>query len=185
MISSPSARDFARFLEQPEGKAGRDAKADVAVAPAARRRAAVRGDLRRARADLQEEAALVGGLPGAKILDLDRVRGNALLVVVDLDLDQVRAADLGARRQPPHDRQVAQAELAQHARDDDQRQQHAEQQIEQVVAGVDRGEADAERDADEVLALARELELARPEPANQPRAQRARRCGLAAGRRWT
>ena len=83
-------------------------KPDVAVAPAPRRRAAVGRDLRRRRADLQEEAALVGGLPGAQILDLDRVRGDALLVVEDLDLDEVRAADLGARRQAAHDREVAQ-----------------------------------------------------------------------------
>ena len=89
-MSSPSAVDLARLLEQAERKARRDAKADVAVAPAPRRRAPVGGDLRRARADLEEEAALVGGLPGAQILDLDRVRGDALLVVVDLDLDEVR-----------------------------------------------------------------------------------------------
>ena len=69
------------------------------------------------RADLEEEAALVGGLPGAEVLDLDRVRGDALLVVEDLDLDEVRAADLRARRQPAHDGEVAQAELA-HARRD-------------------------------------------------------------------
>ena len=55
-------------------------------------------DLRAVGADLEEEAALVGRLAGAQILDLDRVRGDALLAVEDLDLDEVRAPDLRARR---------------------------------------------------------------------------------------
>src|SRR5262249_28893366 len=54
--------DLARLLEQPEGEARGDAEAGVAVAAAARGRAAVGGDLRRRGADLEEEAALVGRL---------------------------------------------------------------------------------------------------------------------------
>jgi len=42
----------------------------VVVSPTLHRRPAVRGDLRRSGRDLEEEAPLVGGLPGAQILDL-------------------------------------------------------------------------------------------------------------------
>src|SRR5579884_2781641 len=78
-------RDLARLLEEAEGEAGRDAEADVHVAAPARGRAAVGGDLRRLGADLEKEAALVGGLTGAEVFDLDGVGRNAVLVVVDLD----------------------------------------------------------------------------------------------------
>ena len=37
---------------------------------------------------------------------------------------------------------------------DDQGEQHPEEQVEEVVARIDRGEADTERDADEELPLA-------------------------------
>ena len=71
----------------------------------------------------------------------------------------MRAPDLRARREPPHHGEIAQRQLAHDARENDQREQHPEQQIEKVVAGVDGREADAERDAEEVLSLARELQL--------------------------
>ena len=129
----PFGRDLARLLEEPERKARRDAEADVAIAPALRGRAPVGRDLRRLGADLQEEAALVGGLPGAQVLDLDGVRGDARLVVEDLDLDEVRAPDLRAERQAPHDGEVAQRELAHDAADDDEREEHPEEEIEEVV----------------------------------------------------
>ena len=137
----PLGGDLARLLEETEGKSRRDAEPDVAVAPALRRGAPVGGDLRRLRADLEEEAALVGGLPGAQVFDLDRVRGDAPLVIEDLDLDEVRAPDLRAQRQAANDGEVAERELAHDAAHDDEREEHAEQQVEEVVAGVDRGEA--------------------------------------------
>src|SRR5690606_21218773 len=130
----------------------------VAIASSSRGRPAVRRDLRALRADLEEEAALVGGLSRAEVLDLDRVRRDAALVVEDLDLDEVRPPDLRAERQPPDDGEIAQAELAHQTAHDDQREQHPEQEIEEVVARVDRGEAHAERDADEELPFARELQ---------------------------
>ena len=186
MTSSPSAEDLARLLEEAEREARRDAEADVRVAPAPCGRAPVGGDLRGLGADLEEEAALVGGLAGAEVLDLDRVRGDARLVVEDLDLDEVRAADLGAQGQAPHDGELAQRQLAHDAAHDDEREEHAEQQVQEVVGGVDRGEADAQRDADEELPFARELEAARrahaAAPAADQRTQRAPsgRCGAAA-----
>src|SRR5690606_20741715 len=146
---------------------------DVAIAAAPRGGSSVSRDLRRLRADLEEEAALVRGLPSAKIFDLDRVRRRAPLVVEHLDLDEVRSPHLGTGQQLSRDRQAAQAELAEHAGDDDQREQHAEQEVEQVVARVDRGEAHAERDADEVFPLARQLELARWLPALEEAAKPA------------
>ena len=157
-------RHLARLLEETERKARRDAEADVLVAPALRRRPAVGGDLRALRRDLEEEAPLVGGLSGAEILDLDRVRGHATLVIEDLDLDEVRPPDLSAQRKPADDGEVAQAELAHEPAHDDEREEHAEQQVEEVVAGVDGREADAERDADEELPFARELQLPRRPP---------------------
>ena len=69
--------------------------------------------------------------------------------------------DLRAQRQAPHDGEVAQRQLAHDAAHHDEREEHPEQEIEEVVRRVDRGEADAERDADEELPLARELEPAR------------------------
>ncbi len=152
---------LARLLEEAEGEAGGDAEAGVAVAPAPGRGAAVGRDLRGRRADLQEEAALVGGLAGAQIFHLDGVGGHALLVVVDLDLHEVRAAHLRPHRQAARHGEAAQAEIAHHARDEHEREEHAEQEVEQVVAGVDRREAHAEGDAQVVLALAGDLELAR------------------------
>ncbi len=59
------------------------------------------------RADLEKEAALVGGLAGTKVLDLNRVGGNPRLVVENLDLHEVCASDLRSEGQAPHDGQVA------------------------------------------------------------------------------
>src|SRR5262249_46551000 len=55
--------------------------------------------------------------------------------------------------------------LAHQPAHDDEREEHPEQQIKEIVSGVDRRESDAERDPDEELSFARELELSRrPEP---------------------
>ena len=148
--------DLPRLLEEPEGKAGCHAEPHVLVASATHRGSAVCRHLARLGADLEKEAALVGGLSLAQVLDLDGITRNPVLVVVNLDLDEVRAANLCSMGQPPHDLQVTQTDLAENAGDHNQRQQHAEQQVQQVVAGVDRGEADTEGDPDEVLAFARD-----------------------------
>ena len=153
-----ACRNLARLLEEAERKARGDAKTHVDVPPAARRRSSVRRDLGGLRADLEEEAALVRRLRGPQVLDLDGVGRNAPLVVVDLDLDEVGAADLGAKGQAPHHRQVAQRQLAHDAAHDDEREEHPEKQVEEIVRRVDRGEADAQGDADEELPLAGELQ---------------------------
>lgn len=57
-------------------------------------------------AHLEEEAPLVGGLPGAEVLHLDGVGRDARLPVEDLDLDQMRAPDLRTERQATDDGQV-------------------------------------------------------------------------------
>src|SRR6185436_584778 len=54
--------DLARLLEEAEREARRDAESDVEIAPALGGRSPVRRDLRRLRADLEEEATLVCGL---------------------------------------------------------------------------------------------------------------------------
>src|SRR4029077_12158071 len=51
----PVRRHFTGLLEEPERKPRRDPKADVTVAPALRRRSAIRRDLGGFGADLQEE----------------------------------------------------------------------------------------------------------------------------------
>src|SRR6478609_1854428 len=129
----------------------------MAIAAAPSRGTAVSRNLGRARADLQEETALIGGLARTQILDFDRIRRDPALVVEDLDLNQVWSRDLGPRREAPNDRELPQAELAEHPRDDDHGQQHSEQQVEQVVARVDCRKANAKGNPDEVLAFAGEF----------------------------
>ena len=59
--------------------------------------------------------------------------GTLRLVVEDLDLDEVRASDLRAQRQAAHDGEVAERELAHDAAHDDEREEHPEQQVEEVI----------------------------------------------------
>ena len=153
--------DLTGLLEETEREARRDPESDVLVAPALGRCSPVRGDLRALRADLEEEAAFVRRLSRAEVLYLDRVRRHALLVIEDLDLDQMRPAHLRAKGESANHGEIAQTELAHEPAHDDEREEHAEQQVEEVVAGVDGGESHAERDADEELPLARDLELSR------------------------
>ncbi len=157
----PFGRYLSRLFEEPEGKARRDSEADVAIASTLRWRSAVSGDLRRFGADFEKEAPFVGGLSGAEVLDLDGVRRRAALVVEDLDLHEVRASDLRSERKAPDHREVAERELTHKSAHHDEREEHPEEEIEEVVPRVDRGEAHAERDPDEELPFARELELAR------------------------
>src|SRR4051812_37248846 len=106
-------------------------------------------------------------------------------MIEHFDFDEVRAADLRAKREPAHHREIAERELAHEAAHDDEREQHAEKQIEEIVAGVDRGESDAERDADEELPLAGELEPSwKPAPRGLPTPLRALpRCCVGGGHR--
>src|SRR6478609_814721 len=113
----------------------------MAIAAAPSRGTAVSRNLGRARADLQEETALIGGLARTQILDFDRIRRDPALVVEDLDLNQVWSRDLGPRREAPNDREL--------------------QQVEQVVARVDCRKANAKGNPDEVLAFAGEFQAAR------------------------
>ena len=68
------------------------------VPSAPKRGSPIGGNLGGVRADLEEEATLVGGLSSSQVLDLDRVRGNSPLVIEDFDLDEVRTSDLRTGR---------------------------------------------------------------------------------------
>src|SRR5688572_14955610 len=106
----------------------------MAVSTPAGGDALVSGNLGGIRADLEKKAALVRGLPGAQVLHLDRVARDAFLVIVHLDFDEMPSSDLRAGGQAPDHGEVAQAELAHDTRDDDEREQHAEEQIQEVIA---------------------------------------------------
>src|SRR5690606_38523965 len=148
------AADFSGFFEEAKGKPGRDAERDVTIEPAPRWRATVGGDLRGPGAHLEEEAALVRGLSQAKVFDLDRIGRKSLLLIVDLDLHEVGSTDLRPLGKAPRYSHVAQAAVAQHPGDDDERKEHPEQDIQEVVGREDADEAHPKGDRDEVLAFA-------------------------------
>lgn len=161
------AAEFAGLFKEAERKAGGDAEADVLVPSAASGSASVGRDLGGASRDLEKEAALVGGLTCAQVLDFDGVGWEAALVVVDFDFHQMGLSDLSSARQAPSHREVTEAQFAQDARDDDERQEEPEEEVKEIVTSVDCCEADDERDGDEVLALARQLEATAPVKAHE------------------
>src|SRR3569833_3226920 len=137
--------DIARLAKQGERKLRREPVTGERVQAAPHERVAVRRALRLALRDLEEVAALVDRGLALEILDLDRVQSSLRLLVLVHDLLQVRLARDVLRRRPARDYQVLQRLLRQLAGRDDDRLHPAEEQIEEVVAGVDRGEADADR----------------------------------------
>lgn len=118
---------FSGLFEEAEGEACRDPKSDVAIPAAPGRRPAVRSHLRAARTDLEEEATFVGRLIRPKIFHFDRIRGDAGLVIEDLDLYEVRPAYLRAKRESTDYGQPSKAQLAHEPAHDDQREEHSEQ----------------------------------------------------------
>jgi hypothetical protein len=152
--------DLAGLFEESKREAGSDAKPCVVVVSSAEGGTSVGGDLGRRGADLEEEAAFVRGLGDAEVFDLDGVGGDFGLGVDDFDLDNVGTSHLGADGEPSAHGQAAEGELAEEATDDDEGEEHSKEQVEEVIGGIDRGEADAEGDADEELALAGDSNLA-------------------------
>jgi hypothetical protein len=151
--------DLPGFLEESEGKPGGDAEAHVAILAPPLGRPPVGRHLGRGGADLEEEAALVRRLSGPEIFDLDGVGRHLLLAVVDLDLDLVKPTHLGPGGEPPHHRQAPEGHLAQDAGDHDEGEEHPEEQVQQVVAGVHRRQPDADGDPDVPFALAGDPEV--------------------------
>ena len=154
--------EFPRFFEKAEGKAGCKPEANMCFDATLSWAAPVGGDLGRERAYFEKKATLIRWLICPKILHLNGVGRRPSFVVEDFDLDQVRATHLGSLWQTPFDLERAKRKFAHQTRHDDEREHHAKEQIEQVVAGVDCRKADAKRDPEEVLALARELEFSWP-----------------------
>ena len=105
---------------------------------------------------------------GARHLERERVRGHAALSVGDDGAHERRGGPRTARRragrrepEPAHHR------LGQDARHHDQAEQHRREEIEQVVAGVDGREAEADRGEQAPPAVARGPDRA-PRPEEPP-----------------
>jgi hypothetical protein len=98
-------------------------------------------------------------------------------VVEHFDLYEVGAPDLRAERETPHHGEVTERQLAHQAAHHDQGEEHSQEQIEEVIPGIDGGEADPEGDPYEELAFARELQTTRrlrEAPARPPPRRRRR-----------
>jgi hypothetical protein len=97
-------------------------------------------------------------LSGAQVFDFDGVGGDSVFLVEDFDLDEVGTSGLGSGGKSSGDGEFAERHFAHDTGDDDEGQEHAEDEVQQVVAGVDGGDADSEGDEDEVLSFAGEAE---------------------------
>ena len=171
--------DEARLAEEREGELRRQAEARVGVAAAAREGVAIGGVLQAARrgASGSSTSCRAACSPTRSSTSTENEGSRFLPFDRPMPMRNGRRAWMRAGRLA-RDGERAQRHLAHDPRGDDERQHHAEQQVEQVVAGVDGGEADADGDADEVLALARERQAARradPAPPATCRSARARR----------
>src|SRR5262249_54679515 len=100
-----------------------------------------------------------------EVLDLDGQGRDATLLVLETDAHEERPPGKDPRRRLPRDDEVLERLLAEDAGRDDHRAHPAEEEEQEVVPRVHRGEADADGDDDEVLALAAHLEA--PPPAEQ------------------
>lgn len=97
----------------------------------------------------------------AQVFDFDGVGGTRRFLVPDFDFDEMRSPHLCSRREATNDSQVAQGELAHDAADDNEREQHSEDEVEEIVGGIDGGEADAKGDANEEFSFAGKFQVAR------------------------
>ncbi len=137
--------DLPGLLEEPEREPGGDQDpAEPRLAATGRRQ-----PVRAPRLAAGRDAADVRLRARRVALDLperQRERAEALLLVAREQVDLHRlAGDRLPRQRPPH-RDPAQRRLGQHAREDEQRELQAEDEVEEVVAGVDRRDADHQRE---------------------------------------
>src|SRR5262249_41862123 len=128
---------------------------------AAPRRSEPVGDLRRLLgAENDEESAPFD--VAALLAQLQRERGRPPLQIAGQQPDQRRLACRRAGREPPFDADRLEALLGENSRDDDRGEQHAEDEKEQVVAGVDRGQPDPDGEPRVPASEARERQPAPP-----------------------
>ena len=145
-----------RFHEESERKPRDDADAGETMPPPARQRLFPAHETVFAGAEPREvREAVVGRAPScARPLERDGVRRTALLRVAHDGADETRRArvDLvGHARRHAH---AAHRLLRQRAGDHDEREHHRLEEIEEVVAGVHRGEAEPDRDRETPPAFA-------------------------------
>src|SRR5206468_3589061 len=106
----------------------------------------------------------IRAMPSAQDLDGDRVGGAPALAVDHPGRDErgLSGEELGG--QGGLDAHSTDRLLGEHPRHDDQAEQHRDEEIEEIVPGVDGGESEAERGAEAPPAVARG-----PERASRPR----------------
>ena len=149
-----------RLLEQPEGGAGDDLDLLETVQPPARGREAIRRLLGCGRRQ-EDEEGVPGNVPAA-LPDLEREGGRARLPVLHREADERRRPGDGHVREPPLHLDALDGALGEDAGDDDAGKEQAEDEEEQVVARVHRGEADADGEADVPASDTGEAEPATP-----------------------
>src|SRR5204862_2104651 len=88
-------------------------------------------------------------------LERDRVRRPPALPVEDARGEQRRAAGEELAGRQRLDAEPANRLLRQDARDDDESEEHRHEQVQEIVAGVDRGEAEGQGGAETPPAVAR------------------------------
>jgi hypothetical protein len=152
--------EVAALAEHLEGEACGELDAFDVPASAARPCEAVLADLLFLCVYAEEVGggALVGWDVGDLLDDLDGEAGDAALVVGEGDLDEGGLFCEDALGESSLDVEFLEDGLGEDAAEEDEGEHHAEEEVEEVVAGVDGAEADEEGHAGEVAALASELE---------------------------
>ena len=131
------------------------------MAAAARQRLLPRDEAIFAGAESREIAEAVAA-PGP--LQRDRIRRTAALRVAHDGADDAWGARVDLVRHARAHAHAAHRLLGQHAGDHDQREHHRLEEVEEVVAGVHRGEAEPDRDRETPPAFARGTDRASRAP---------------------
>src|SRR5437773_676431 len=153
-------RELRRLDEQAEREPRGDLEARDPPAPPRPWGLLPRDEPRAAPFELRE----IRAMPSAQDLDGDRVGGAPALAVDHPGRDErgLSGEELGG--QGGLDAHSTDRLLGEHPRHDDQAEQHRDEEIEEIVPGVDGGESEAERGAEAPPAVARG-----PERASRPR----------------
>src|SRR2546427_57894 len=160
----PLRRELRCLDEQAERKARGDLEAREPPAPPRPRRLLPRDEPLGTRFQLGQIRAMTG----AHALDGDRVGGPPTLAVGYPGPEERELTGEELVGQDGLDADPTDGLLGEHARHDDQAEQHRDEEVEEIVPGVDRGESEAERGADAPPAVARGPERAPRPPPPEP-----------------